>query len=201
VGCGEGGNLVNVFGGPTTRPRLVVGLDRFEAKLAFARQHARGMQFVCADATALPFRAGAFNAVLCRDVLHHLEDRESAIRELRRVAREDAAVWVVEPNGRNPLVKLLALVRPHERGQLANTPQSLRRLLTKYFPEVEVELRQPMPIHRLLLHYQFGAPRLGRSVVMGALLDAGEMVLRTVIPRRWWAYIIARARREQPAAS
>jgi SAM-dependent methyltransferase len=192
---------VNVFGGPTTRPRLIVGLDRFEAKLAFARQHARGVQFVCADAGTLPFRAGAFDAVLCRDVLHHLEDREAAVGELRRVARQGAVVWVVEPNGRNPLVKLLALVRPHERGQLANTPRSLRGLLAKHFPNVEVELRQPMPIHRLLLHYEYGAPRLGRSVVMGTLLDAGEMVLRTVIPRRWWAYIIARARREPPAPS
>jgi ubiquinone/menaquinone biosynthesis C-methylase UbiE len=149
----------------------------------------------------LPFGAGAFDAVLCRDVLHHLEDREAAVSELRRVARQGAVVWVVEPNGRNPLVKLLALVRPHERGQLANTPQTLHQLLTKYFPDVEVELRQPMPVYRLLLHYQFGAPRLGSSAIMRVLLDAGEMMLRTLIPRRWWAYIIARAGREPSAPS
>ncbi|MGH7264019.1 MAG: class I SAM-dependent methyltransferase, partial [Candidatus Rokuibacteriota bacterium] len=161
VGCGEGGNLVNVLAGRGVQPRLVVGADLFARKLVFAGKQSPGARFVCADAGALPFRDGAFDVVLCRDLLHHLEDREPAVAELRRVARPRGHVWVVEPNGRNALIRLLAVVRPHERGQLRNSPDSLRALLGRHFPGVEVELRQPMPLSRLVLHYQFGFPRLG----------------------------------------
>ena len=192
VGCGEGGNLVNVLAGCPATPRLVVGLDLFEKKLAFARTQAVPARFVCADARALPFRDRAFDVVLCRDLLHHLDEREPALEELRRVTRPDATIWIVEPNGRNPLIWLLALVRPHERGQLRNSPESLKTLIARYFPGVEIELRQPMPLYRLVLHYQFGLPRLGASHLASLALDAGDRVLRALCPRRWWAYIVAR---------
>jgi ubiquinone/menaquinone biosynthesis C-methylase UbiE len=192
VGCGEGGNLVNVLDGRAAAPRLAVGLDLFERKLAFARRQGVPALFVCGDARALPFRDGVFDVVLCRDLLHHLEDRDPAVAELRRVARAGATVWVVEPNGRNPLIRLLALVHPHERGQLETSPESLSSLLARHFPRVEIDIRQPMPLYRMLLHYQFGFPRLGSSRLVSALLDATDRVLQAGIPRRWWAYIVAR---------
>jgi SAM-dependent methyltransferase len=192
VGCGEGGNLANVLPGRPAAPRLVVGVDLFERKLGFARRQGIPARFVCADALVLPFRDGVFDVILCRDLLHHLEEREPAVAELRRVARPGGSVWVVEPNGRNPLIRLLALVRPHERGQLRNSPDALRALLAAHFSGVDVELRQPMPLCRVVLHYQFGFPRLGASRLAGRLLDAAEALFRAAVPRRWWAYIVAR---------
>jgi SAM-dependent methyltransferase len=199
VGCGEGGNLANVLSGRSPHPRLVVGVDLFERKLGFARRQGIPARFVCADALALPFREGVFDVVLCRDLLHHLEEREPAVAELRRVARPGAAVWVVEPNGRNPLIRLLAFIRPHERGQLRNSPGTLRALLAPHFTGIDVELRQPMPLYRVVLHYQFGFPRLGASRLAGRLLDAAETLFRAAVPRRWWAYIVARCAPEGPA--
>jgi SAM-dependent methyltransferase len=193
VGCGEGGNLVNLLDAHPATPRLAVGLDLFGQKLAFARGQGVPAEFVCADAGVLPFRDGAFDVVLCRDLLHHLEVREPAVAELRRVTRRGGTVWIVEPNGRNPLVQFLSVIRPHERGQLRNSPESVRRLVAAYFPDVQIELRQPMPLSRLVLHYQYGAPRLGASRRAGAVLDAGDRAVGAVWPRRWWAYIVARA--------
>lgn len=193
VGCGEGGNLVNVLAGCPATPRLIVGLDRFDRKLVFARAQAVPARFVCADAGALPFREGSFDVVLCRDLLHHLEDCEPALEELRRVTRRGGTACIVEPNGRNPLILLLALVRPHERGQLRNSPEALRTLVARYFPGVEIELRQPMPLYRLLLHYQLGLPGLGASRLAAVALDLTDRVLGALCPRRWWAYIVARA--------
>src|SRR5262249_14849426 len=71
VGCGEGGNLVNLLGPRPTAPRLVVGCDLFWRKLSFARAHGVPARFVCGDALTLPFRDAVFDTVLCRDVLHH----------------------------------------------------------------------------------------------------------------------------------
>ena len=194
LGCGEGGNLVNLLAGRTTAPRLVVGSDLFERKLAFARDHGVPGRFVCADALALPFRAGAFEAVLCRDLLHHLEDRERALTELRRVCNPAGTVWVIEPNGWNPLVQGLALVRPHERGQLRNSVESVTTLLARHFAEVEIDVRQPFPLHRLLLHYQFGFPRLAFLSLCRAFLDALDRAFAALWPRRAWAYIVAKMR-------
>jgi len=194
LGCGEGGNLVNLLAGRATAPRLVVGVDLYERKLAFARDQGVPARFVCADALALPFRAGAFEAVLCRDLLHHLEDRERALTELRRVCKPAGTVWVIEPNGRNPLVQGFALVRPHERGQLRNSVESVTALLARHFAGVEIDVRQPLPLHRFLLHYQFGFPRLASLSLCRALLDALDRAFAALWPRRAWAYIVAKLR-------
>jgi SAM-dependent methyltransferase len=192
VGCGEGGNLKNLLRTAPTAPGLVVGLDLFERKLAFAGRQGIGARFVCGDALALPFRSEAFDVILCRDLLHHLDDQPQSLRELRRVAKPDAAIWIVEPNGRNPLVYLLALTRPHERGQLRNSVTSLRELAARHFPRIEVEVRQPFPLYRALLHYEFGLSGLGRFGVAVRLLDACDRLFRILWPRRWWAYIVVK---------
>jgi SAM-dependent methyltransferase len=145
LGCGEGGNLVNLFGTSLAPPRLVVGLDLFPRKLAFARIQYPTGRFACGDAGRLPFADAAFDLVLCRDLLHHLEDPEPALRELLRVLGPGGRIWIVEPNGRNPMIALLALVRPHERGQLGTTPRGMRTLAERHFADVTVETRQPLP--------------------------------------------------------
>jgi ubiquinone/menaquinone biosynthesis C-methylase UbiE len=192
VGCGEGGNLVNLLSTTAAPSRLVVGCDLFPRKLSFARAQGIRACFVGGDALALPFRDGAFDAILCRDVLHHLEDPEPAIAELRRVCRPEGTVWIVEPNGRNLLIRGLAILRPHERGQLRNSIESLTALVAPWFPRVEVEVRQPFPVYRVVLHYQFGLPRLGSLRWCQALLDLLDRVARAVWPHRRWAYIVVK---------
>jgi SAM-dependent methyltransferase len=200
LGCGEGGNLANLLRENSARPRLLVGVDLFARKLSFARAQGIPARFVCGDALALPFRDGAFDAILCRDVLHHLEHPELAIEGLRRICKPDGSVWILEPNGRNPLIRGLALVRPHERGQLRNSVEWVTTLVAQHFPRVEVEVRQPFPLYRLVLHYQFGFPRLGSPRWCRALLDFLDRVARAVWPRRRWAYILVRTGRAPAVA-
>jgi len=194
VGCGEGGNLVNLLAAGAARPRMIVGVDLFERKLSFARAEGVAGHFVCGDALALPFRDRVFDAILCRDVLHHVEQPERVMAELRRVCKAGGTAWVIEPNGRNPLIWGLARLRPHERGQLRNSVASITALGTRWFPHVEVEVRQPLPIYRLALHYQFGFPRLGSFRPCQATLDALDRAFRVLWPLRAWAYIVARLR-------
>ena len=194
VGCGEGGNLHNVLTRESSRPRLVAGVDLFPRKLVFAAAQVPGASFACADALSLPFADGTFDVVLCRDLLHHLQDREPAVRELARVCRKDGAVWIVEPNGRNPLIALFAMAMPHERGQLQTSVAALQALVRRHFASTTVVTAQPMPIFRALLHYRFGMPSLGRTRVFAGLMDGWQRVCQLLLPRRFWAYIIIRAR-------
>ena len=53
--------------------------------------------FIVADAQHLPFRDGAFDKVLCTEVLEHIPDDKAGLRELYRVARPGADVAVSVP--------------------------------------------------------------------------------------------------------
>src|SRR5262249_51321001 len=105
VGCGEGTNLARLarWGRP-------VGIDRFREKARFAAGAVRGGRIATADALALPFADATFAGVLVRDLLHHLEDRRRAVSEAVRVLRPGGTLLLLEPNGRNPIILLQALV-------------------------------------------------------------------------------------------
>ena len=53
---------------------------------------------VQASATALPFRAGAFDAALAVLTVHHWPDRAEGLAELRRVARDRVVILTWEPD-------------------------------------------------------------------------------------------------------
>ena len=90
-------------------------------------------------------------------------------------------------------MSLLALVRPHERGLRRNSARSLTDLVAPYFKMMRLEYCQPMPIQRLVLHYQVGLPGLGCSRVLAKVLDGWQAIVAFLVPRSWWAYLVIRA--------
>jgi len=83
IGCGDG-HLSRVL---SRRGVEVTGLDLARRRLVEARRVAPGVPFVRGSALALPFRDGAFDTVSAVEVVEHLEDPVSALREMGRVAR------------------------------------------------------------------------------------------------------------------
>lgn len=70
----------------------VTVLDSSNAVLDLARRRAQGctgLDFICADGTALPFPNRSFDVVMCNLALHHFDPEPAVklLRELRRVAR------------------------------------------------------------------------------------------------------------------
>ena len=67
----------------------------------YAKQLKEGIpgwaDFIAADAQHLPFRDGAFDKVLCTEVLEHIPDDKQGIQELYRVAKSGADVAVSVP--------------------------------------------------------------------------------------------------------
>jgi SAM-dependent methyltransferase len=102
-----------------------------------------------ASLTALPFASETFDLVICKHVLEHLAQPDSAFRELARILRPQGRLLVLTPNRFHyvPLLAfLLASLLPPARQRLvasgrgrapvevhptlyrANTPRRLRRL-------------------------------------------------------------------------
>jgi SAM-dependent methyltransferase len=190
LGCAEGATLVHVGAPPGT-----VGLDVFEDKLAFARRQLPEVEFVQGSAYDLPFPDGRFDHVLVRDVIHHLDEPERALREIRRVLSPGGRLDVLESCGRNPLVFLHAVTNRAERGELRSTPGYLRGLVGTWLRVDRVERFQPMPIHRLVFHPRLGRPALGAAPGVRAVVDGLERLAGRVLPESLWAYIHVRATR------
>lgn len=98
AGCGTGGNLRFVEEGDAFRAGIAFGVDLSARALAHAARQTRA-PLVRASVTALPFRAGSFDAVLCTDVLYHADVRDegAALGEMRRVLRERGSLVVNVP--------------------------------------------------------------------------------------------------------
>jgi SAM-dependent methyltransferase len=85
VGTGEGqiARLVSREGAP-----FVVGVDPTSAQLDLARRRGGAVDYARANADALPFHDGAFDAVVVCLVFEHIARHEPAIAELARVLED-----------------------------------------------------------------------------------------------------------------
>jgi len=196
LGCGEGANLLHLRAGELADPGLCVGIDAFVRKLAFAARAVPGARFACADAGRLPFADGSFATVLIRDLLHHLPEPRGTLVEACRVLRPGGSFVLVEPNARNPLIRLQMLLVPAERGAARSDAAWLGALLAG-LPLAQLTMRAaaPLPLDRVVLHHRFGMPRLGASRAVRRSLDLAESLAARVLPQSRWSYVVAHARR------
>lgn len=80
------------------------------------------------DAARMDFADNSFDVVFCHETLHHAENPQAILREMHRVARRDAVI--IEPNRNNPLMQLVMLLMPDERGARRFSPGYLRGLVS-----------------------------------------------------------------------
>ena len=73
----------------------------------------------------MAFQDFAFDVVFCHALLHHVENMDTVLREMRRVSRK--YVVVLEPNRNNPLMWLFSALVPEERKALAFSLAFLRK--------------------------------------------------------------------------
>jgi demethylmenaquinone methyltransferase/2-methoxy-6-polyprenyl-1,4-benzoquinol methylase len=74
----------------------VTGVDFSEPMLERARKKAADVEWLRADATALPFADGSFDAVTVAFGIRNLPDLESGLRELARVTRPGGRLGCLE---------------------------------------------------------------------------------------------------------
>lgn len=188
VGGGEGATLLHLGSPPGA-----VSFDLFPEKVRFARSRIAGARWLVASALQLPFRSGAFDHVIVRDLIHHIEEPGPFIAEAARVLEPGGRLDILEPCGRNPLIALHAWSRPEERGELRSTAKFLRTLAGSRFRVDALTPLQPLPLHRLLFHPTIGLPSLGRTAAGRGMVHALETIGGWLLPRSRWAYLHLRA--------
>jgi SAM-dependent methyltransferase len=188
LGCGEGATLCHLG-----EPAGATGLDLFPEKIAFAKERLPRCRFVVGSVYELPFEDGAFDHVLVRDVIHHLDEPARLVDEVARVLLRGGRLDVLEPCRYNPLIFAHALAVRAERGELRSTPRFLKALLGTRFDVSLVETFQGLPLHRLIFHPDLGRPAWAHNRAVKRVVDAIEQVADRVAPRWARAYIHLRA--------
>ncbi len=93
-----GGHTASAF---ALRVKRVVASDLtpemlLEARVLAAQKGRTNIEFVAADAEALPFRTDAFDRVTCRIAPHHFPDVCASIAEMLRVAKPGGLVGIID---------------------------------------------------------------------------------------------------------
>jgi 2-polyprenyl-6-hydroxyphenyl methylase/3-demethylubiquinone-9 3-methyltransferase len=168
VGCGAG-FIANDL---ARRGFEVTGVDLATDALAVAARHdtTGGVQWLCADARALPLPDASFEAVYAMDFLEHVQPIEAVIAEISRVLAP-GGLFFFHTFNRN-LVSWLVVIKGVEL-VVRNVPRDLHVLRMFVRPE---ELDGACSTHGLVRRELHGcAPR-----VSGAFF---RMVATGVVPR------------------
>jgi SAM-dependent methyltransferase len=120
VGCGNG-----FFSYYFDKICRVVGVD-YSHKMLSRNPIGQKCQM---DAGRLAFQDLSFDVVFCHALLHHVEDLDQVLSEMKRVSRK--YVVVLEPNPANPFMFLFSFLVPEERKALSFSAPYLKGKLEK----------------------------------------------------------------------
>lgn len=81
------------------------------------------------DANNLKFFDNQFDIVFCHALLHHVEDLDNVIKEMKRVSRK--YVIIIEPNASNPLMYLFSYLVKEENKAMDFTLEYLKKKARK----------------------------------------------------------------------
>jgi len=95
VSCGEGIFLKEAL---KLSKLKAFGLDISDKAISIAKHNALGSSLVVADGQRVPFKDKSFDYLTCLGSLEHYIDQELGLKEMQRVAKDDATFYILLPN-------------------------------------------------------------------------------------------------------
>lgn len=112
MGCGDGTFTYTLL---ENGAASVLGLDPASVAIETAKLNSNGISnltFDVGDIYALDKLGKKFDTIVLRGVLHHVPDAAAAVKMAATVADE---IIIMEPNGLNPILKIIEKVSPYHR--------------------------------------------------------------------------------------
>jgi SAM-dependent methyltransferase len=106
-------------------------VDVSEKSIELARKRNPGLEYRVMTGNSIPYPVGVFDMVTAVNVLHHVDPAswQLVVLELKRVARPNGLVCVIEHNPFNPLTRLAVLRCPFDKDAHLLGAAQVRRLL------------------------------------------------------------------------
>ena len=112
LGCGVG-DWTQEF---NRLAKWTVGVDAHREPLIRAKGKHRDVDFVIADAGAIPFRDASFSKVSCLSVIEHLDRPILLLREMARVMKDGSTTVLVTPDAKSAIHRYSVVYDPtHKR--------------------------------------------------------------------------------------
>ncbi len=108
------------------------------AEALVAREECGNVRVLHKDICESGISPEQYDVVIVLDVIHHLSEPYATLREVTKSLKQEGTLIVYEPNKLNPLLFLLHLWDPNERGLLSfGTRGAYRKLIADHY-EIEV---------------------------------------------------------------
>jgi SAM-dependent methyltransferase len=194
IACGRGGFAREL----SSRGARVTGCDFSFAALRVGKEklqasgNGRPCTFVQGDAQVLPFANELFDIVVSCETIEHVPDVKSAVRELWRVARPGAKLFLTTPNYANLMGLYDLYARVRHSGQKDDQPFDRRQWFVQVRRWVRDAgwsiLRSDGTVHQLPI-----IP--GRNPVELPFLESNLVVRRLLSPIAFHYFLIGEKRR------
>ncbi len=110
--------------------KTVIAADAISYK-SWLSIKSKKIKFIKTYSEKLPFKTNQFNAVYMKDLLHHVDNVDKTLEEVRRVSAKGATVVILEGNRYNPLFYFLVTkLKNHQHF----TQNEFKQKILKYFP-------------------------------------------------------------------
>ncbi len=118
-----GGNGVSSFYYESLFKVKIIAIDRYESMLKFNPVNSKALS----DARYLPFKDNSFDLVNIWEVLHHIDNPATVIREAYRVSKKYLVLF--EPNRNNPLQFLFSIYDKEHRKVLRYNKKYIKKIV------------------------------------------------------------------------
>lgn len=138
VGCGDGIYTQKLY--RLGKPKLMVGIDASGEAIERAKKNygndRKNLIFQNESCYKIPYGEKKFDIAIARGLLHHLTRPKKAIAEMLRVADQ---ILVIEPNGYNPVLKIIEKLSLYHRRHQEKSyfPFRIRQWITSCGAKVE----------------------------------------------------------------
>jgi len=193
VSCGVG----SLLAAAVERRIDAAGIDLSDEAIRLARRLVPGADLAVGTGEALPYRDGTFDYVTCLGSLEHFLDMGQGLREMQRVAQQDARFCIMVPNRDFLGWKVLR--------QKGTAQQDINENLLSLAEWRAVFEREGFRILRVVADRWHarrwrvpGAARGATRLLSGPLLEAAWRL----VPLRWqYQFVFLLANRNTPATS
>lgn len=149
LGCGRGDNC-KYF---ARSVGSVTGLD-ITPHPEWKKNSLPNLKFVRGRGEKLPFKDRSFDVVFTKDTLHHVEDIEQVLKEMKRVTKKRGLIYIVESNRYNPVFYIhMTRMLGHQhftRGKFMDIVLSQFNLVRFRWAESRVYPIPSASLHRLI---------------------------------------------------